>query len=222
MPDVSSYIYRKATSPETRTMISSRNRIYSFAAGVQGYTQLGDVSNFAVTNSRDVSPTRGIGFGDQIAELVPGVSEPVSISISRFALYTSMIMQVLGYRAGIDGIVRALKHHRWPFDIKQEIIFSELASKENLPVTGPLEDATMPGDFKALLTLYEGCWLSNVSTTFASDTTIVSEDVDLSVTDILEPSSRYEEALESGNSPFFDSPNFSRRFNPEDNILRLA
>jgi hypothetical protein len=40
----------------------------------------------------------------------------------------SNIFQAVGYHGGVDGTVRSLAHHRWPFDIKEELVFSEIMS----------------------------------------------------------------------------------------------
>ena len=130
------YIYRKGMAPQTRTVLSTKNKIYSKPSGNNKFLQIGVVATFDPSDSRAVDPVRGIGFGDQIAELVPNASEPISISVTRSALYLSLLMQVFGYSAGVDGLVRALKHHRWPFDIKQEIVFSEISTKDTKAAKG--------------------------------------------------------------------------------------
>jgi len=112
---------------------------------------------------------RGIGFGDQVAELVPGNTESMSISVSKTLLYILNLMQSTGYKGGVDGLVRSLKHHRWPFDVKQEMVFSELATLEaqsaaGLEVSGFKKASTQPNgpgflvsEVRALFTIYEAC-----------------------------------------------------------------
>jgi hypothetical protein len=186
--DHSSYIFRKGVSPNTLSVISSKNRIFS--TNVEGEKkQIGVIATFDPSEARTIEPIRGIGFGDHIAELVPGVTDPMTISVTRSALYTSNIYQVFGYKSGIDGIVRSLRHHRWPFDIYQEIIFSKLADPT---VEGKREAITQidntgdaEGVTKALLTVYEACWISDYSVSYASDTAIVQETVTINVSDIL-------------------------------------
>jgi len=150
------YIYRKGMAPQTRTIVSTKNKIYAKPSGSDKFLQIGVVATFDPSDSRAVEAVRGIGFGDQIAELVPNASEPITISVTRSALYLSLLMQVFGYKAGADGLVRALKHHRWPFDIKQEIVFSEIATKDVKASPG-VAVSTESGSLKALLTFYEAC-----------------------------------------------------------------
>ena len=90
-----SYIYRQGTTPNTRSAISSKNKIYSTPYGAEkGFLQIGVVGSFDPTHGKGVDPVRGIGFGDQIAELVPSVTDPVTISVTRTLMYLSNIFQV--------------------------------------------------------------------------------------------------------------------------------
>lgn len=191
--DYDSYIFRRGVSPNTLSVISSKNRIFAYNAEGEK-NQIGVIATFDPSESRTIEPIRGIGFGDHIAELVPGVTDPMTISVTRSALYLSNIYQVFGYKAGIDGIVRSLKHHRWPFDIQQEIVFSALTTQHDSP-EGSTVDATVDmqemykegaeKDAKALMTIYEACWMSDYSVSFASDTALVQETVTINVSDIL-------------------------------------
>lgn len=207
--DDQSYIFREGTTPNTRAAISSRIKLFSFSFGRAGWTKIGVISSLTHTDSRPVDPIRGIGFGDQIAELVPGVSEPVALTVERAALYLSQLFQVFGYAGGIDGLVRALKHHRWPFDVKQEMVFSELAAAnltESAPdavqsASGILSPGAIPLGTRALITLYEACWMNSFSYSVASDTAIVLETCDISVSDILDAKGVYGEFIPTGNQP---------------------
>jgi len=199
--DKQSYIFRKGVTPNTLSVISSKNRIFSVDAGGAN-TQIGVVATFDPSEARTIEPVRGIGFGDQIAELVPGVTDPMTISVTRTALYLSNIFQVFGYKAGIDGICRSLKHHRWPFDIRQELVFSDLATAHAkgagaTALASNGKQASYPGatdgvdgegvkgrDERAVITFYEACWISDYSVSFASDTALVQETVTINVSDI--------------------------------------
>jgi hypothetical protein len=200
------YIYRQGTSPQTETVISSRFKIFTDMVDVGAFVKLGVTSSFNYTEDKPVDPIRGLGYGDQVAELVPGVTSPLSISITRTALYLANLMQVLGYKAGTSGAVRSLKHHRWPFDIKTEVVFSELASQQNVglatladvPKEGGLNNTGNPGVY-CVATIYEGCWMSNYNTAYTVDTAAVAEDATIMVTDIFDVSgSVYGEFLDSG------------------------
>lgn len=179
-------IYRKGLSPQTRSITSSRNRLFAVPASATTATPvaLGVVSSFAPTDARNTEAVRGIGFGDQIAELVPGMSDPIGITLSRTALYQMNIFQALGYKGGIDGLVRALKHHRWPFDLRQEIVISDVDSLNGAEALTSGQGPEVADSGQVIATLYAGCWITNYSTTFSADTAIVAEEVSLSVTDI--------------------------------------
>lgn len=191
--DRDSYIFRKGVSPNTLSVISSKNRVFAYNA--QGdRTQIGVVATFDPSEARTIEPVRGIGFGDHIAELVPGVTDPMSISVTRTALYINNIYQVFGYKSGVDGLVRSLRHHRWPFDINQEIVFSALAVNKlnGSAAEGALDpsitsfnEAASDEATQGLLTIYEACWISDYSVSYASDTALVQETVTINVSDIL-------------------------------------
>jgi len=189
--DKDTYIFRKGVTPNTLSVISSKNRITAYDA--QGSpTQLGVIATFDPSEARTIEPVRGIGFGDQVAELVPGVTDPMTISVTRTALYLSNIYQIFGYKSGVDGPARSLKHHRWPFDITQEVIFSALAKGVHAD-DGTTEAVVTQGSDaekdiyaeEAILTFYEACWISDYSISYASDAALVQETVTINVSDIL-------------------------------------
>jgi hypothetical protein len=224
MPNPSAnYIYRTGTSPNTRSVSSQKNKIFGYAVGGNGFTQIGAASEFSFDESRTIEAVRGVGFGDQIAELVPGATEPMSITISKTLLYTQNAFQVLGYKGGIDGLVRSLRHHRWPFDIKQEIVFSEIANLDgvNTPQpadiqVGPAVSGIVPGTIQALFTYYEGCWFNNYSVSFTADAGLVAESCGITVTDVIDGISQYGDFIDSGLAPIGENgaagKGFSLRF----------
>lgn len=127
----SSYVYDFGTSPNTRTAVSQKVRILSPHYGnTSAMHQMGVISSFGPSQSRSVEPVRGVGFGDKIAELVPSVTEPTTGSFERALLYLCNLWQATGYASGVDGPVRSLAHHRWPFDIEQQLVFSTLADAD--------------------------------------------------------------------------------------------
>jgi len=207
------YIYRKGMTPQTRTVVSTKNKVYAKPAGQNKFLQIGLVASFEVSDSRAVEAVRGIGYGDQIAELVPNASEPITISVTRSALYLALLQQVFGYKAGVDGLVRALKHHRWPFDIKQEIVFSEISTREING--GAAVTASDGGGLKALLTFFEACWMTSTSSSFTSDTSLVQENCEISCSDIIDGKSNYQQyvqafRVDTGNNPFIGGQGSSR------------
>lgn len=209
--ELDSYVYRMGTAPNTRVAVSQKNKVYSYQAGAKKFQQIGVVSEFSVDESRTIEAVRGIGFGDQVAELVPGVTEPLTMTLNRTLLYYSNIFQTLGYKGGIEGLVRSLRHHRWPFDIKNELVFSELSSALDVTgtsgfkpaVTQPLAGASnmLTTAIKALFTFYEGCWINSYSTSFTADAAIVAENTSVTVTDVIDGYSNYGEYIDSGLSP---------------------
>lgn len=204
-----SYLNRQGASAQTKSVVSSRFKIYAPAAGVGKFQRLGVCSTFNISESRQIDAVRGLGCGDQVAELIPGVTQPMELSITRTALYLAGIFQVLGYKGGVSGLVRSLKHTKWPFDIRTEIVFSELASeakdisqatKAEVPFEGGLNNLGNPGLY-AVATVYEGCWIGSYSTAYNVDQAAVTEDVSVTVSDIFDiAGSMYGEFIDSGNN----------------------
>jgi hypothetical protein len=204
------YIYRQGTTGQTSAVISSRFKIYSPAVGVGAGTKLGVTSAFSISESKNIEAIRGLGYGDQIAELVPGVTSPMSLNVTRTALYLANLMQMMGYKAGVSGAVRSLRHHKWPFDIRTELVFSELASEDpnqgpgptpsSDPKEGGLNNYGNPGLY-AIMTQYEGCWFENYSTAYQAEQAAVTEEATIIVRDVFDISgSVYGEFVDSGNN----------------------
>ena len=184
------YVVRHGVSPNTVSEISSKTKIWAKPAQSGDKTQVGVIASFDPTESRSIEPIRGIGYGDQVAELVPGVTEPMTISIVRTAQYLSNMFQVFGYKGGVSGLVRSLKHHRWPFDIEKETVFSEVVSDAYTAANGDPTLAT-PNDtnfdgteLKATVTVFEACWFQDWSTSYSSDTALVQENSSMMVSDV--------------------------------------
>jgi len=226
----SSYLYDYGTSPNTRTAVSQKVRVLTPTYGTGDdsgvMTQMGVLSNFAPSISRTVDELRGIGFGDQVAELVPSITAAPTGNMERALLYLCNLWQATGYAGGIDGPVRSLSHHRWPFDIEQQMVFSTLADmdlgKANIGengATGTFEggtkaitypdvtvDATSTGypenlGHTAIITIYEACWFTSWSATFAKDSGMIMESGDVMISDIHDFSTMYGEFLATGNDP---------------------
>lgn len=205
---LSNYIYRRGTAPNTRVAVSQKNKVFSYMVGVKGFQQIGAVSEFSHDESRSIEPVRGVGWGDIIAELVPGVTEPMTLTLNKSLLYTVNIFQTVGYKGGVEGLVRSLRHHRWPFDIKQELVFSEISSSTDMDgVSEPKSASLQPTasniitPVNALFTFFEGCWFTSYNVSFTSDAAIVSETSSVNVTDVVEPSSQYGEYIDTGLAP---------------------
>lgn len=207
MQENNSYIHRRGTTPNTRVAVSQKNKIFSVPSEQSAFQQIGVLSSFGLSESRTLEEVRGVGMGDQIAELVPGNTPAMSISVTRTLLYLSNIYQVFGYKGGVDGLVRSLKHHQWPFDIKQEMVFSRIASEET--VSPKLVAQASDGTNDALLTFYEACWMESYSATFSADSAMIAEDVGIQATDVIDGTSTYgdlaSDAESTGNNPVSDS-----------------
>lgn len=215
------YIYRVGSSPNTRVAISQKNRVFSrpYATGATSEKQVGVLSTFDYSESRAVDPVRGVGFGDKIQELVPGVTEPMSVTLNRTLLYTASIAQEVGYRGGVDGLVRSLRHHKWPFDLRSELVFSELVTAKDVgAILIPVPASDGSGNF-ALVTYFEACWLNSISASFPSDSAIVMEDASATCTDVTDGTSvygntvdSYGDLLDAGNNPILKPGSGSRLF----------
>lgn len=227
----SSPLYSFGTSPNTRVAVSQKTRLLAPAYGstTKALFQMGVVSSFSPNQSRNVDATRGIGFGDKIAELVPSVTEPVTASMERALLYLSNLWQSTGYAGGVDGPVRSLAHHRWPFDIQHQLVFSSLADQDlgvanvgrsgaernfggglqkiSYPTTtvpDPSPYGGGPQGHSAIITMYEACWFNQWSATYSQDQGQIMESGDVTVTDVHDFASLYGEFLPSGNDPTVD------------------
>lgn len=217
------YIYRTGTAPNTRAVSSQKNKVFGYAVGATGFIQIGAVSEFGQDESRTIEPVRGVGFGDQIAELVPSVTEPMTLTLNMTLLYVQNLFQAVGYKSGVDGLARSLRHHRWPFDIKQEIVFSEIANLDGVVTpqpadvnVGPAISGIVPGTIQALFTYFEGCWFNSYSASFTSDAGLVAQNSSVTVTDILDGISQYGEFIDTGLAPIAENgaagKGFSLRF----------
>jgi len=227
-----SYIYDQGTSPNTRIAVSQKSRVLTPHYGnTQAMHQMGVLGTFTPSQSRGMENYRGIGFGDHIAEVIPGVTEPTTLDFERALMYLSTLWQALGYAAGVDGPVRSLSHHRWPFDVEHQLVFSTLVDVDlgvpNVGFSGTsgsfdggvkaisfpqvTPDAARadyaggnPGDSRghtALITIYEACWLTAWGTTYSKDAATVVETGNAQVSDVHDFASVYGEFLATGNDP---------------------
>ena len=242
----SSYMYDYGTSPNTRTAVSQKVRILTPHFGeTQALHQMGVVSSVNPSQNRSVEAIRGVGFGDKIAELVPGVTEPTTLSFERALLYLCNLWQATGYAAGVDGPVRSLAHHRWPFDVEQQLVFSSLADADlgypnvgysngaggtagafnggvnAIPFPQVTQDQAGANENRghtAIITMYEACWFTTWGSSFTKDAGMITETGDVTVSDVHDFASTYGEFLSSGNDPTIGQKG-SIRFegaNPQD------
>jgi len=71
------YVYRQGTTPNTESVISSRFKIFTDMVNAGAFIKLGVTSTFSWSESKTIDAVRGLGYGDQVAELVPGVTQPL-------------------------------------------------------------------------------------------------------------------------------------------------
>jgi hypothetical protein len=213
-------IYRRGSSPNTRVAISQKNRVFSkpFGTGAPTEKQVGVLSTFSYNESRAIDPVRAVGFGDRVVELVPGVTEPMSLTLDRTLMYTAGIVQELGYRGGVDGLVRSLRQHKWPFDIRSELVFSELVTARDAGAILIKRTGTDDPNF-ALITFFEACWIESNDVSYPADSAIVMETCAAKATDCTDGFSlygnstdTYGDLLDSGNNPILKPGSGSRLF----------
>ena len=199
MPGRDNYIYREGTTANTRLLNTQRVRVFGYDAenssGTGDFHQIGLVQSWNPSHSRSVEPHRGIGYGDQIAELGVGVTD-LTASCSIMMLYLRDIMQVFGYKSGTSGFVRSLKHHRWPFDIKEEITIPEFINQD------ALVSQTGTGGADSIITIYEGCWMTDYTKAFSIGETATTQDTTVQITDVYANSEATGEFDDATNSNY--------------------
>ena len=193
-----SYIYQVGTSPNTSLLNSQKVKV--FAAHPNGASptanQIGLLQSWNPSQSRPTEPVRGIGFGDRIAEQSVGVTD-LTGSLSVAVMYLVNIMQVLGYNAGSTGLIRSLKHHRWPFDLNEQIFIPDLVATDPTGLKGSGgTDGFSPGNI--IQTYYEGCWMQDYSISFEIGSSTIVQDASVNITDVYDPNAgrgAYDETL---------------------------
>ena len=228
-----SYIYKYGTTPNTRAVVSQKIRVLAPAYGGNSgqLFQIGVLGTLNPSESRTTEPVTSIGFGDIIAELVPGKTEAIKVNTERTLLYLSNLWQSTGYAGGVSGPVRSLRHHRWPFDVLQQIVFSTIADVElgNTATTQNLAfgaswsgpDSNAGGSHRILVTMYEACWWESWSASIGKDQALISETGDFSATDVHDFSSVYGEFMQTGNDPSigqYGSIQYGQMFGATTNI----
>jgi len=220
-----SYLYNMGTSANTRVAVSQKVRVLAPAYGNNSALfQIGVLSTFNPNESKNLEPVRGIGMGDIIAELVPSVTDPMTASVERALMYLANLWQASGYAAGVDGPVRSLRHHRWPFDVEVQMVFSTLVDNDlnaanvgfngssgaynggvkaiQFPQVTPVpENGPTSGGHTAIISLYETCWWNSWQVSIAAEQGIIMESGDMTITDVHDFSSIYGEFLATGNDP---------------------
>jgi hypothetical protein len=148
--------------------MSTTIKITSIDGATGTPTDIGVIQSFKPTDSRKMERARGVGFGDRVAEIVPGLTD-VTITVSRMALYTKNILETFGYTTKwntgtTQGTVRTLAHMKNPFDVHETIFFHN----NGTPTT---------------VTMYHDCWMSNWARSIdISGNLIYMEDVNIDVT----------------------------------------
>jgi hypothetical protein len=137
--------------------------------------------------------------------------------------------------------VRSLAHHRWPFDIEMQLVFSTLADNDlGVPNRGadpPGLPATPTGSgqgtkrvqypnlgltagpypnppgHSAIITMYEACWMTSWGVSgYSKDSGQIMETAEVMVSDVHDFASQYGEFLPTGNDPTIPSQVGSIRY----------
>jgi hypothetical protein len=109
----------------------------------------------------------------------------------------------LGYKGGVDGLVRSLRHHKWPFDIVQEIILSQFASQSHPGEMANANAGINDQEINALMTWFEGCWIQDYNASYAADAALVQETCSVQVTDIVASAGTDYSQYEKNDSALF-------------------
>jgi hypothetical protein len=182
-----SYIYQNGATPNTSLLNSQKVKIFTAHPGGNDPTanQVGLLQSWAPAQSRPTEPVRGIGHGDRVAEQSVGVTE-LTGTLSIAVMYLVNMMQVLGYNAGASGIVRSLKHHRWPFDIKEQIVIPDFIASNLTYQQGVVSSAGVSNN-NIIQTYYEGCWMQEYNITFEIGASTIMQDCTVNITDVYDP-----------------------------------
>lgn len=183
-----SYVYQKGTSPNTSLLNSQKVKVFASHPGGADPTanQIGLLQSWAPSQSRPTEFVRGIGYGDRVAEQSVGVTD-LTGSLSIAVMYLVNMMQVLGYNAGSSGIIRSLKHHRWPFDIKEQIVIPSFISADSFSYQQGANKSTGISGGGIIQTYYEGCWMQDYNITFEIGGSTVMQDCSVNITDVYDP-----------------------------------
>jgi len=182
-----SYIYQYGSTPNTSLLNSQKVKIFAAHPGGADPTanQIGLLQSWNPSQSRPTEFVRGIGHGDRVAEQSVGVTD-LTGSLSIAVMYLVNIMQVLGYNAGASGAIRSLKHHRWPFDIKEQIVVPDFIKKDLSYQQGTNKTAGVSNG-NLIQTYYEGCWMQDYNITFEIGGSTIMQDCSVNITDVYDP-----------------------------------
>lgn len=182
-----SNVYARGWVPHTCIAMSSSVRLFSKNGRDGNYKQIGVVQSFRPADTRRMERARGIGFGDRVAEIVPGTTD-VAITVTRMALYDENILESLGYHSswnqgGVRGSVRTLAHMKNPFDVNEVIVFHARTGTPGLQgFVGGNEFLGGPtNEFTSFW--YHDCWINSWTRTIdITGNLIYMEDVGIDVT----------------------------------------
>lgn len=181
-------VYARGWVPHTCIAMSSSIRI-SAVDGEDGEAkQIGVIQSFRPADTRRTERARGVGYGDRVAEIVPGTTD-VSIAVTRMCLYTKNVLEVFGYTTGYNkggskGLVRTLAHTKNPFDVLEAIWFHEQSGDfAGVQKGGGAVPLIATGGKDVTVTIYHDCWLSSWTRTIdITGNLILMEDVAIEVT----------------------------------------
>lgn len=182
-------VYARGWVPHTCIAMASTVRIFSRNERTTQFRQIGLVQSFKPTDTRKMERARGVGYGDRVAEIVPGTTD-VSITVTRMALYEENILESFGYhtrwnKGGNKNLVRTLAHMKNPFDINEVLVYHNYATNGQGPLSVASDGrkfAEMGGE-QYTSTWYHDCWINNWARTIEiTGNLIYMEDVTIDVT----------------------------------------
>lgn len=193
------YIYTEGVAPNTRLLNPQRVKVFGYDVDSASFQQIGLIQTWNPSDTRAIEAVRGIGFGDQIAELAVGVTD-LSATATLMMMYMKDIMQVFGYASGASGLIRSLKHHQWPFDVYEHILVPTFVGATGAGLNATQQTEPSGTADQTISTIYEACWMSDYSKTFDIGATSVTQDMTCQVTDVYANSERYKSNQSTTNA----------------------
>lgn len=131
-------------TPQTNALLVTSYKIFVTAADSQRH-EIGQLQSLNPTEARDVTDSFVIGSNppDEPQELIPGVVRTRRLAATYVALYTKELQKALA--RDDQEVVTALSENNTPFDI--------------------IETITDPNTGKSKTRIYQGCYISDYSST---------------------------------------------------------
>ena len=137
--------------------------------------QVGTATNATPSHQRSNTKVGGVGIGDRIMEIVPGLTS-YTLSLTKFSLWNKYIYQVLGYNVNI----RMLAEMQTPFDV-----YTYHLNPTGTTSKGIFVNSGEVADSNIVTTIYRDCVVSSWNRTQQYDADVtISDVVEMDVTRI--------------------------------------